>query len=56
LDNIDRRNRSALLPIIRGHPIDTAYLYLASVHESDIAVPNGTGIDVDLAEIRAGLL
>jgi hypothetical protein len=41
---------------MRGDPIYTAYLYRASVHESDVAVLNGTGIDVNLAEIRAGLL
>jgi hypothetical protein len=41
---------------MRGDPIDASYLYRASVHESDVAVLNGTGIDVDLAEIHAGLL
>jgi hypothetical protein len=43
LDDVDRRNRSTLLPIMRGDPIDTAYLYRASVHESDVAALNGTG-------------
>jgi hypothetical protein len=51
LDHVNGRDRASLVPIWRVNGVDAPRLCLASVSEDGATIPNGSRIDIDLADV-----